>query len=216
MTDIFPPANLSDLSTPWARAHDTRLIAAEEKLDILGQDISGQNRNTASSLASLGNTVNELSQWTTYSAEEPYDASVDLADSPTFPWEGPLGSEVRFTVREPRMAKVEFSVYVLFSAFHNGTGALNSPYVNARLHFGWGGATSHLYSPLYQLSSASSGVNTGFYRGERISYWDIVNLSTAGTYRVGFIPEVVGISGTTGSARFQNPRVTVQILGPVD
>lgn len=58
--DVFPPSNLSDLSIPWGRAHDTRLVAAEEKLEILGQGVSGQNRNTASSLASLGDTILSL------------------------------------------------------------------------------------------------------------------------------------------------------------
>lgn len=58
--DVFPPANLSALSTPWAREHDKRVSQAERSLKVLRQEVSGQNRNTASSLASLGETILSL------------------------------------------------------------------------------------------------------------------------------------------------------------
>lgn len=58
--DIFPPPNLSDLATPWARAHDSRVLKAEESLQALQESVAGQNRNTASSLQEISRLLEGL------------------------------------------------------------------------------------------------------------------------------------------------------------
>lgn len=61
MTDIFPPWNAPDLMVPWSRAVQDRIIAAEEQISVLQQSVSGQNRNSASSLGSLADQIRNIS-----------------------------------------------------------------------------------------------------------------------------------------------------------
>ena len=60
MTDVFPRRNLPGDAEQWGRAHDVRLIAAESKLSTVEQNVSGQNRSIASSLATLADQINAL------------------------------------------------------------------------------------------------------------------------------------------------------------
>lgn len=159
-------------------------------------------------------TVEELGQWRTYVGEESYDHQVTFGDP--LPWAGPIGAEVEFVTTSPRQAKVEFSVYVGALASHDGSSPAVSPSFAALLHFAWGGAYEALYSPYSMGVTGAQGSGTAVSRGERISYWDVVNLRTPGRYRVGFVPEVTALNGTSGFVRFQNPRISVQILGPIE
>ena len=61
MTDVFPPWNAPDLMVPWSRAVQDRIIAAEEQISVLQQSVSGQNRNSASSLGSLADQIRNIS-----------------------------------------------------------------------------------------------------------------------------------------------------------
>lgn len=58
--DVFPRRNLPDGAEPWGRAHDDRVLGLERDVQSLGQSLSGQNRNTASSLASLADQIRTL------------------------------------------------------------------------------------------------------------------------------------------------------------
>ena len=61
MTDVFPPWNAPDLMVPWSRAVQDRIIAVEEQISVLQQSVSGQNRNSASSLGSLADQIRNIS-----------------------------------------------------------------------------------------------------------------------------------------------------------
>ena len=61
MTDVFPPWNAPDLMVPWSRAVQGRIVAAEEQISVLQQSVSGQNRNSASSLGSLADQIRNIS-----------------------------------------------------------------------------------------------------------------------------------------------------------
>ena len=61
MTDVFPPWNAPDLMVPWSRAVQHRIVAAEEQISVLQQSVSGQNRNSASSLGSLADQIRNIS-----------------------------------------------------------------------------------------------------------------------------------------------------------
>ena len=61
MTDVFPPWNAPDLMVPWSRAVQDRIVAAEEQISVLQQSVSGQNRNSASSLGSLADQIRNIS-----------------------------------------------------------------------------------------------------------------------------------------------------------
>ena len=61
MSDVFPKSNLPDDAIPWGRAHDTRVIDLETRLEIANQSIQGQNRNTASSLAVIAGQLQRIS-----------------------------------------------------------------------------------------------------------------------------------------------------------
>ena len=61
MTDVFPPWNAPDLMVPWSRAVQDRIVAAEGQISVLQQSVSGQNRNSASSLGSLADQIRNIS-----------------------------------------------------------------------------------------------------------------------------------------------------------
>jgi hypothetical protein len=62
MTDIFPQRNLPGEAEEWGRAHDRRVVGLESEVLALQQSVQGQNRNSASSLASLARQIDEISQ----------------------------------------------------------------------------------------------------------------------------------------------------------
>lgn len=57
MSDVFPRRNLPVDAEDWGRAHDNRVISLEEQVEILGQSLRGQNRNSASSIETLADQV---------------------------------------------------------------------------------------------------------------------------------------------------------------
>ena len=61
MTDVFPPWNAPDLMVPWSRAVQDRIVAAEEQVSVLQRSVSGQSRNSASSLGSLADQIRNIS-----------------------------------------------------------------------------------------------------------------------------------------------------------
>lgn len=60
MPDIFPRRNLPNDAEQWGRAHDERVLSVEGQIETIRQSLSGQNRNTASSLESLANQLRSI------------------------------------------------------------------------------------------------------------------------------------------------------------
>lgn len=59
-TDVLPINNLPVPSAPWGRAMEKRLLALEKQSVAGGQDIAGQNRNTAATLQGLSEQLAEM------------------------------------------------------------------------------------------------------------------------------------------------------------
>lgn len=62
MTDVFPRRNLPEEAEQWGRAHDDRVVSLEQQVEILGQSLSGQNRNAASSIETLADQVRAVKE----------------------------------------------------------------------------------------------------------------------------------------------------------
>lgn len=60
--DVFPRRNLPDEAEMWGREHDKRVVAIEDQIIAVKQSLTGQNRNTASSLSVLGNQITAIEQ----------------------------------------------------------------------------------------------------------------------------------------------------------
>ena len=61
-TDVLPVNNLPAPSAPWGRAMEKRLRDVEKRLVAGGQDIAGQNRNTAATLQGLSEQLVRASE----------------------------------------------------------------------------------------------------------------------------------------------------------
>jgi hypothetical protein len=129
------------------------------------------------------------------------------------PWTGPVLAPVTFKIDKPRLVRVDLSAYVSFTLPWTGTGG--APQISIQHHFNWGGVNIGTYSPYGQASYVASGVNSGFSGSNRVSFFDLVNLKPA-TYTVAYCPVLTALNGSSGSARFQNPRILVQILEPLE
>lgn len=60
--DVFPRRNLPDEAEMWGREHDTRVVAIENQIVAVRQSLTGQNRNTASSLSVIGDQLTAIEQ----------------------------------------------------------------------------------------------------------------------------------------------------------
>lgn len=106
MTDVFPRRNLPDEAEPWGREHDKRVIALETGLDSLQKGLQGQNRNTASSLASLGDQIRDLTGRVSYSNTSTDSQSWTTTQANNQPW----GPSLSFTLTESRTVSLTFVV----------------------------------------------------------------------------------------------------------
>lgn len=106
MTDVFPRRNLPDEAEPWGREHDKRVIALETGLDGLQKGLQGQNRNTASSLASLGDQIRDLTGRVSYSNTSTDSQSWATTQTNNQAW----GPSLSFTLTESRTVSLTFVV----------------------------------------------------------------------------------------------------------
>jgi hypothetical protein len=60
MADVFPRRNLPPLAEQWGREVENRVVSSEGAIESLQQGLSGQNRNTASSLAVIAQQIQGL------------------------------------------------------------------------------------------------------------------------------------------------------------
>lgn len=60
MADVFPRRNLPPLAEQWGREVESRVVSAESNIESLQQGLSGQNRNTASSLSVIAQQIQAL------------------------------------------------------------------------------------------------------------------------------------------------------------
>lgn len=65
MVDVFPRRNLPPLAEQWGREVENRVVSNEGSIESLQQGLSGQNRNTASSLAVIAQQINSIPIQTT-------------------------------------------------------------------------------------------------------------------------------------------------------
>lgn len=85
--DVFPRRNLPDGAEQWGRAHDDRVLGLERDVQSLGQSLSGQNRNTASSLASLADQIRTLEGYNPEASTIPTSQGVATSGASTPNWE---------------------------------------------------------------------------------------------------------------------------------
>lgn len=60
MAEVFPRRNLPELAEQWGRRMEDAVTANTTSIDILRQSLQGQNRNTASSLATLASQIQAI------------------------------------------------------------------------------------------------------------------------------------------------------------
>lgn len=60
MVDVFPRRNLPPLAEQWGREVENRIVSSETGIETLQQGLSGQNRNTASSLSLIAQQIEDL------------------------------------------------------------------------------------------------------------------------------------------------------------
>lgn len=60
MSDVFPRRNLGEEADPWGRHIEGRILQIEALQGASRQDISGQNRTSAATLADLGRSLTRL------------------------------------------------------------------------------------------------------------------------------------------------------------
>lgn len=62
MADVFPRRNLPPQAEQWGREVESRVVSAESDIGAIQQALSGQNRNTASSLSVLARQLDAIQQ----------------------------------------------------------------------------------------------------------------------------------------------------------
>lgn len=120
--DVFPPMNLPDdgkgqSAVPWGRSVQSRIVTNEGAIQSLSQALGGQNRNSASSIQTLGNQVRDLVGRTSYSLS----GNSFQTWTTTQPDDYPFGSVLTFTLNEARIVSIEFLVDVTAGVNINNT-----------------------------------------------------------------------------------------------
>lgn len=106
MVDIFPRRNLPPQAEQWGREVESRVVSAESDIEAVQQALSGQNRNTASSLSVLAQQVSDLLGRLSY-----YDANNDSGSwTSTQTNNQPFGPTLSFTLSEPRVVTLTFLI----------------------------------------------------------------------------------------------------------
>lgn len=104
--DVFPRRNLPVPAEQWGREVERRVVSSEMGIEVLQQGLSGQNRNTASSLAVLSDQVNDLLGRLSY-YESGTQSDSWTSTQPDFQ---PFGPVLGFTLSEPRVVSLSFLV----------------------------------------------------------------------------------------------------------
>ncbi len=106
MTDVFPRRNLPDEAEQWGRAHDDRVISLEQSVASLQQSLSGQNRNSASSIQTLSTQVKDLA------GREAYNTSSTDSQTWTTPLVTPFtfGPTLSLTLTQSRVVSIQSMV----------------------------------------------------------------------------------------------------------
>lgn len=106
MVDVFPRRNLPPLAEQWGREVENRVVSSEGSIESLQQSLSGQNRNTASSLSVLARQVSDLLGRVSHSLSSSDSQSWTSSQPNNQPW-GPV---LDFTLTEARTVSVTFMV----------------------------------------------------------------------------------------------------------
>lgn len=113
MVDIFPRRNLPPLAEPWGREVEKRSNDHELQIESLGQGLSGQNRNTASSLAVIAQQIEDIqTTQADLSGRVSYSTSSSESQSwtSTQPNNQPWGPTLSFTLNEARVVSLQFTL----------------------------------------------------------------------------------------------------------
>lgn len=214
MTDVFPRRNLPEDAEQWGRAHDDRVVSLEKQIEALGQSLSGQNRNSASSIQTLATQVKDLVGRVAYNTSS--------TDSQT--WTTPsvtpftFGPTLSFTLTDSRV--VSLQSIVSGTVYTLATNASTSAFAYLK-------GAIFLNGSLIPSASGEMGTNVGIlpntgrastYSGT-LSSRALIALN-AGTYTIqgGFTERNAQVSGSPASGNAYvsaaNPFVFVDVLQP--
>lgn len=205
MVDIFPRRNLPPLAEQWGREVENRIVSSETGIETLQQGLSGQNRNTASSLAVIAQQIQSIQ-----------DAQADLlgrvsyyhSGSDTGSWtttqanNQAFGPTLSFTLSEPRTVTLSFLISgtariaslggagsgysaITPTLFLNGSrvGA-NQPGLTVVLPGGTAVRSSEVSAPLQARTTVSLSAGTHDFRGG-FQFRQVVQTSGSGV--IGFV-----------------------------
>lgn len=226
MPDVFPRRNLPDdagptaSAVPWGRAVENRIVGSEITLEMLQQNVQGQNRNTASSLSviaqqiqAIEETQTELLKRRTYAGEDTYGVTAPVGT--TLPYPTPETAPITFTLTDRRLVRLQGSAYIGVVIVNNGTLAGVDPRALIRIRLGLtpeGGATDYTIS-----SSVSTGV-AYLAGGQSLSrradrpFLEDYRVLDAGTYTLTYSAVFEILDGTSGSIILDTPKTSVQVL----
>lgn len=212
MSDVFPRRNLPEEAEPWGRAHDQRVLALEDGFTRLGQSLSGQNRNSASSIQTLADQVKDLVGRVGYSALSA--DSLTWATPTTTPYT--FGPSLTFTLSGPRVVSIQTSVTGVASVL--ATNATTSAFAMLRgAIFVNGSVVAGSRGEVSTNVGALPNTGRGNYSGGSVISRSLVPLP-AGTHTVqgGFFMRNAEVIGTSGSASVtaSDPSIFVDVLQP--
>lgn len=212
MTDVFPRRNLPEEAEQWGRAHDDRVISLEQQVGILSQSLSGQNRNSSSSIQTLADQVKDLTGRTSY--------NVGTAETQT--WTTPTGTpytwgpSLSFTLTEARVVSLQAIVAAAVSTIATSTTTASFAYLGGAI-FVNGSLAAGSRGELSTNVGVAPNTSRSSYLTASIISRTLMPLP-AGTHTVqgGFFSRDASVSGGTGSAYVlaKNPFVFVDVLQP--
>lgn len=113
MVDVFPRRNLPPLAEQWGREVENRVVSSEGAIESLQQGLSGQNRNTASSLAVIAQQIQSIqdAQADLLGRVSYYTSSTDTGSwTSTQANNQAFGPTLSFTLSEPRAVTLSFLI----------------------------------------------------------------------------------------------------------
>lgn len=226
MVDVFPRRNLPGKADVWGREVETRTSSNELSIEALQQALSGQNRNTASSLSVLARQLQDiqvaqdelLARITVY-GEEDYETTV--VQGTPLPFDTGDLAPVEFSLTETRSVHLRASSHLTLNAVNDGSESLIA-FVRAYLrvnvirHHDDGTDERFLLQTSFATGAGflNSGVPTRALSEQRAFVEDYMDLPP-GRYTATTSTLVEALNGTSSSARIVNARTSVQVLQEV-
>lgn len=214
MTDVFPRRNLPEDAEQWGRAHDERVMSLESQIQVLSQSLSGQNRNSASSIQTLSNQVKDLA------GREAYNTSSGESQTWTTPLVTPFtfGPTLSLTLTQARVISIQS--FVSATVYTLATNASSSAFAYLK-------GAIFLNGSVITSAAGEMGTNVGILPNTgRASTYNGTILSRAlitlpaGTYTIqgGFSERNAQVSGSPASGNAyvsaSNPALFIDVLQP--